>query len=132
VHNHGWLAGWVATRFPIDEVPIADVQQPLVVRFYFGIELRHVLGQVSSGTCEPGAESTDHSGARVRRYGLTGYASTACEPAAIGLPPPQTSTRPSSRVVPVASQRASRIGATDVHAARTGSKTSAVASSTGL
>ena len=49
MHNQGWFAGWVATHFPIDEVPAADVQQPLVVGFYFGIELRHVLGQASSG-----------------------------------------------------------------------------------
>ena len=49
MHNQGWFAGRVATHFPIDEVPVADVQQPLVVGFYFGIELRHVLGQASSG-----------------------------------------------------------------------------------
>jgi len=61
VHNQGWLAGRVATCFPVDEVPVADVQHPLVVRFYFGIELAHVLGRLAQGRCEPEAgASTCH------------------------------------------------------------------------
>ncbi len=56
MYNHGWFAGRVATRFPIDEVPFADVQQPLVVGFYFGIELRHVLGRLAQRCREPEAD----------------------------------------------------------------------------
>ena len=61
VHNHGRLAGRVATCFPVDEVAVADVQHPLVVRFYFGIEVAHVLGRLAQRRCEPEAgASTCH------------------------------------------------------------------------
>jgi len=53
MHDHGRLAGRVATCFPVDEVPVADIQHPLVVRFDFGIELAHVLGRLAQGRCEP-------------------------------------------------------------------------------
>ena len=53
VQEHGGLAAGVAGGFPVDEVPVADVQHPLVVRLDRRIQLDHdrfvLPGSLSAG-----------------------------------------------------------------------------------
>src|SRR5689334_12459076 len=62
VHDHGRLARRVATCFPVDEVAVANVQHPVVVRFNFRIELAHVLGRLAQGRRAPEAGPSTSSG----------------------------------------------------------------------
>jgi hypothetical protein len=47
MNNDNGFAGRIAARLPVDEVAIADIQQAMVMGFYFGVELRHAAAQVS-------------------------------------------------------------------------------------
>jgi hypothetical protein len=46
MNNDSRVAGRIAARLPVDEVAIVDIQQAMVMGFYFGVELGRAAAEV--------------------------------------------------------------------------------------